>query len=74
MIGPAQKAKTFTFAGRVTLVKSVLQSMPVYLLSCSWVPKAILDKVKSLFRSFLWGKGDGKRGNEIGSAECGLST
>lgn len=63
MIGPAQKAKTLTFTGRVTLVKAVfvtVHAMPVYLLSYSWVPKAILDKVKSLFISFLWGKGEAR--------------
>lgn len=27
------------FAGRITLVRSVLQAMPIYILSCGWVPK-----------------------------------
>jgi hypothetical protein len=53
------KSKSLAFAGRVTLIKAVLQSMPIFILSASWVPKTVIEKLEQLFRMFLWSK-DGK--------------
>jgi len=39
----AWKAKTFSFVGRVILLKSVLQSLPTFVLSMGWFPKTILQ-------------------------------
>ncbi len=45
--------------GRVTLLRSVLSSIPVYLLSNTLVPVSVLRKLERLFRTFIWGhRGD----------------
>ena len=40
---------------RLTLIKVVLQSMPLYLFSVLAAPKWVLKQIKSLQRNFLWG-------------------
>ena len=40
---------------RLILVKSVLQSMPLYLFSVLAAPKWVLKQIRSLQRNFLWG-------------------
>jgi len=42
-------------AGRVILVKSVLETIPVYWLSMAWIPKGTLEKIRKLCFKFLWG-------------------
>ncbi|XP_057774960.1 uncharacterized protein LOC130993941 [Salvia miltiorrhiza] len=46
-----------SLAGRITLVKSVLQSIPVYQLSIAFIPKVVIKELNSLFSRFLWGGG-----------------
>lgn len=41
--------------GRVTLVRSVLSSMPIYLLSNVILPKTIVLRIEQILRGFLWG-------------------
>lgn len=48
------KAKSLTFAGRVILIRSVLQAIPSYLLSNGWVPRRITEIMEMEFRRFLW--------------------
>lgn len=43
-----------SFAGKITLIKSVLSSIPIHILSCMVVPKAIILKVDSLLKNLLW--------------------
>ncbi|KAJ0535599.1 putative RNA-directed DNA polymerase [Helianthus annuus] len=52
----AWKAKTLSFAGRVTLAKSVLGSLPSYFLSLFNAPKVIVKKLESIRREFIWGR------------------
>jgi hypothetical protein len=40
-------------AGRLTLTKSVLEAIPVYWMSLSWIPKRILEKVQHIFFRFI---------------------
>ena len=47
--------RTLNIAGRLVLIKSVLQAMPLYLFSILAAPKWILNKIKALQRNFLWG-------------------
>lgn len=47
--------RTLNFANRATLVKSVLQSMSLYILSALAPPKYILNKMWNIQRNFLWG-------------------
>jgi len=46
-------------AGRLVLIKSVLQSMPLYLFSILAAPKWVLKDIKNLQSNYLWG-GSGK--------------
>ena len=36
------------------MVKSVIQAMPMYLLSVLSAPKSVLKEIRSLQRNFLW--------------------
>ncbi|KAL4586081.1 hypothetical protein LXL04_010712 [Taraxacum kok-saghyz] len=48
------KAKHLSFAGRLTLVKSVLGSLPLYYFSLFKAPRKVLDCLEGIRRSFLW--------------------
>jgi hypothetical protein len=41
-------------AGRLVLVKSVLEAILVYWMSLSWIPKGILEAARKLTSKFLW--------------------
>ncbi|XP_016172733.1 uncharacterized protein LOC107615139 [Arachis ipaensis] len=56
------KAKVLNKDGRLVLIKSVLNSLPVYYLSLFKLPKAVAEKLISLQRRFLWSKNDGSNG------------
>ena len=49
------KAKLLSHAGRLTLIKSVLQSIPIYTFSVFKAPEAICKKLDSLINAFWWG-------------------
>jgi hypothetical protein len=49
------KSRFLSFGGRLTLLKSVLTSMPVYALSFFKAPSGIISSIESLFRNFFWG-------------------
>ena len=51
------KQRHLSFGGRVTLIQSVLNSIPIYFLSFFRIPKKVEDKLVSLQRRFLWGGG-----------------
>ncbi|XP_016195831.1 uncharacterized protein LOC107636871 [Arachis ipaensis] len=57
------KAKTINKAGKLVLIKSVLNSLPVYYLSLYKMLRAIVDKLISLQRRFLWSNEDGMDGD-----------
>ncbi|KAJ0929069.1 putative reverse transcriptase zinc-binding domain-containing protein [Helianthus annuus] len=50
------KARNLSFAGRVTLAKSVLGSLPSYYLSLFHAPRVVINKLERLRRDFVWGK------------------
>nr|XP_025635827.1 uncharacterized protein LOC112729904 [Arachis hypogaea]XP_025636565.1 uncharacterized protein LOC112730719 [Arachis hypogaea] len=56
------KAKVLNKAGKLVLIKSVLNSLSVYYLSLYKMPKAVAEKLISLQRRFLWSKEDGRNG------------
>jgi hypothetical protein len=45
--------KWLTRVGRLVLIKSVLEAIPVYWMS-SWIPKGILEKERKFSFSYLW--------------------
>ena len=48
-------------AGRLVLIKSVLEAIPVYWMALAWIPKSILNKSRRICSNFLWsGKKDQK--------------
>ena len=48
--------------GRLVLLKVVLQSIPVYRASISYIPKGILAKIRKNFLYFLWTASSKKEG------------
>ncbi|XP_025685613.1 uncharacterized protein [Arachis hypogaea] len=56
------KARTLNKAGKLVLIKSVLNSLPIYYLSLYKMPKAVAEKIIGLQRRFLWCKEDGNSG------------
>lgn len=49
------KAKLLSRAGKLTLIKSVLNSLPIYYLSMFKMSKSIANKIVKLQRRFVWG-------------------
>ncbi|XP_038979986.1 uncharacterized protein LOC120110122 [Phoenix dactylifera] len=56
------RAVFLSMMGRLTLIRSVLGSMPVYLMANTVVPKTTLLRIERLLRCFLWGSHGGGRG------------
>ncbi|QHO25231.1 Putative ribonuclease H protein [Arachis hypogaea] len=51
----AWKASSLSLAGRVTLVKSVLSSMPLYNMQSAVLPSYTCNMIDRICRNFLWG-------------------
>lgn len=49
------KANSLSMAGRLTLTKSVLQSLPTYVMQSAFVPRYICDEIDKKCRNFVWG-------------------
>ncbi|XP_022032888.1 uncharacterized protein LOC110933999 [Helianthus annuus] len=54
------KARYLSFAGRMTLAKSVLGSLPSYFLSLFAAPKCVINKLEKIRREFIWGKSNSR--------------
>lgn len=48
------KERVLSFGRRITLIKSVLQGYPIYILSSAAILKSILHWLESLMAQFLW--------------------
>ncbi|CAL5404505.1 unnamed protein product [Camellia sinensis] len=55
------KRKLLSFAGRLTLIKSTLSSLPVYFLSLFKMPEGVAKEFEKIEAAFLWGSNDLKR-------------
>ncbi|WCJ36333.1 Polynucleotidyl transferase ribonuclease H-like superfamily protein [Euphorbia peplus] len=55
------KAKCLSFAGRLTLIKSVTSAIPSYSMQTNLFPVSVCDKLDACNRNFLWGSGPGAR-------------
>ncbi|GJY39508.1 RNA-directed DNA polymerase, eukaryota, partial [Tanacetum coccineum] len=55
------KLKTLSIGGRLTLLKSVLGSSPIYNMFLFKVPKSVLNKMENLRRNFFNGAQEGDR-------------
>lgn len=49
------KGKLLNKAGRITLAKSVITSMPIYLMQNMWLPNATCMQIDKIVRQFIWG-------------------
>lgn len=47
------KGRLLSRAGRITLAKSVLSSMPIYTMHNLWMPESICDKLDSYIKQFV---------------------
>lgn len=52
------KAKTLSIGGRVTLIKSVLESLPTYFFSLYRAPAQVINELERIRKQFLWGGSD----------------
>lgn len=55
------KSKLLNKAGRLTLTKSVLSSIPTYNMQINWFPQGLCNTIDKCMREFLW-KGSLERG------------
>ncbi|CAL5382198.1 unnamed protein product [Camellia sinensis] len=55
------KRKLLSFAGRLTLIKSVLDSLPGYYFSIFKLPKGVAREIEKIKATFLWGSSELKR-------------
>lgn len=55
------KGKCLSLAGRLTLTKAVLASIPIHTMSVISMPQALLNDLDKVSRSFLWGSTREKR-------------
>lgn len=54
----AWKGHLLSPAGRIILIRLVLQALPVYFMATSTIPKEVLKQLTGLIRRFFWGKVD----------------
>ncbi|KAK6154068.1 hypothetical protein DH2020_013707 [Rehmannia glutinosa] len=56
------KEKTLSQSGRDILIKTIIQAIPTYAMSCFRVPDVILDKIQAMAANYFWsGSADGKK-------------
>jgi ribonuclease HI len=55
------KADQLSFAGRITLAKSVMEAIPIYPMMTNCIPKGCLEEIQRLQRNFIWGDINGAR-------------
>ena len=62
-----RKTKFLSKAGRLVLIKSVLNSLPLYYLGLFKMPSGVAKKIIAMQRGFLWGENDGSNGMALAS-------
>ncbi|KAG2685838.1 hypothetical protein I3760_10G144400 [Carya illinoinensis] len=53
------KTRLLSAGGKLILLKHVLLSLPIYLLSVVQVPKSVLNSINRILSNFFWGESDG---------------
>ncbi|KAA3480967.1 reverse transcriptase [Gossypium australe] len=48
--------------GKEVFIKSVLQAIPTFAMSCFLLPNSLCQKMEGIFAKFWWQKGNGKKG------------
>lgn len=49
------KVKKLSFGGRITLINSVLNALPIYYFSLFKAPVGVIETLERIRREFLWG-------------------
>ena len=55
------KGRLLSLAGRITLIKASISSLPLYYMSIFPIPKGVVEKINKLQRQFLWCRAPGKQ-------------
>lgn len=58
---PSWKKRYLSFGGRITLIKSVFNSLPIYYMSLFKMPEGVAKTIEGIQARFLWGSYDLKR-------------
>ncbi|KAK5813516.1 hypothetical protein PVK06_028967 [Gossypium arboreum] len=56
------KAKSLSLSGRITLAKSVLATIPTYVMQTMLVPKGVCFEMEKIICGFVWGSTEKKKG------------
>ena len=48
------KSQYISFGGRVTLINSVLDALPTYMMSIFPIPNGVIQRLDKIRRDFLW--------------------
>ncbi|GKV19478.1 hypothetical protein SLEP1_g29737 [Rubroshorea leprosula] len=67
------RGRHLSFGGRITLINSVLSSLPVFMMSAYQIPKGILYSLDKIRRCFLWGGGEENGGHWLDWVRDGRS-
>jgi hypothetical protein len=59
------KGNQLSFAGRVTLAKSVIKAVPIYPMMTTVIPKSCIEEIQKLQRRFIWGTLTKKNGTML---------
>ena len=54
-----------SFAGRVTIAKLVLISIPIYIMQSALLPVGVCNNIDKLVQSFIWGHTSTSRGTHL---------
>ena len=55
------KSRCLSLAGRVTLAKSALASMPSYVMQTVELPNSVCSRIDRICRNFIWGSNESNR-------------
>ena len=60
-----RKRSFLSRGGKLSLIESVLSSVPIYFLSLFKIPGSVAKELESLMRDFLWEGCDGEHGDHL---------
>lgn len=55
------KMNFLTFAGRLIMANAVLNTIPLYTMQSTLLPRGVIDSIEQKVRTFLWGGSENKR-------------
>jgi hypothetical protein len=55
------KEKCLSRAGKETLIKSIVQAIPNYIMNCYKLPSGCCDNIEAMLAKFWWGRTEKQR-------------